>query len=229
MARLSEAYVQRHAQQYLERHYCRFKRRKRYFSEIEVVTKRKYGGKRADGLLVYKKWSGGAYVVSMEAKSHKTLPAIRPELDWRRWLRNCVLFFCCILLLVFLFGTYFYQSTGLYQWLIPLNFALIAALAYGYFTRKSYRHLTVRVVKQLAQYPANEQWLAFSDDSFFALRRPKQRALARICRYRGIGILLVGQGGRIDVLHTPLRRFRFWRDFVQYYRKEKEIRGRLRS
>ena len=227
MPRLSEAYVQRHAQAYLERHYCRFRRRKRYFSEIEVVTKRKYGGKRADGLLVYKRWLGGPYVVSMEAKSHKTLPAIRPELDWRRWLKNCVLFFGCIVGLTFAFGAYFYQPVGVYRWLVPLNFGLIAALGYGFATRHSYRHLTVRVVKQLAQYPGNEQWLAFSDDSFLALRKKNREALRKICRYRGIGILLVGQRGRVEVLHTPLRRFRFWRDFVHYYRKEREIRALL--
>ena len=227
MARLSEAYVQRHAQAYLAKHYCRFRRRRRYFSEIEVVTKRRYGGKRADGLLVFKRWFGGLYVVSMEAKSHKTLPAIRPELDWRRWLKNCMLFFACILLITFVFGQQFYQTTGVYKWLIPLNFGLIAALLYGYATRRSYRHLNVRVVKQLRQYPGNEQWLAFSDDSFLALKKPKQEALRKICRYRGIGIVLVGQKGRVHVLHTPLRRFRIWRDYVHFYRKENEIRAQL--
>ena len=224
MARLSEAYVQRHALAYLERRYCRFKRRQRYFSAIEVATKKR---KRADGLLVYKRWLGGPYVVSLEAKSHKTLPAIRPELDWRRWLRNCVLFFVCIGLITFLFGSYFYASRGLFRWLVPLNFALFITLGYGYFTRDSYRHLNVKVVRQLAQYPANEQWLAFSDDSFFSLRRKKQKALHRICRYRGIGLLLVGQKQQIHVLSTPLRRFRIGRDFVRFYSREKEIRQRL--
>lgn len=226
MARLSEAYVQQHALRYLERRYCRFKRRQRYFSAIEVTTKKR---KRADGLLVYKRWWGSAYVVSMEAKSFKTRPAIRPELDWRRWLRNCVLFFVCIALIIFLFGTYFYRSQGLFQWLVPLNFALFAAVGYGYFTRDSYRHLNVRVVAQLKQYPANEQWLAFSDDSFFSLRQKKQIALQRICRYRGIGLLLVGQNKRIDVLNEPLRRFRIGRDFVRYYTKEQSIRAMLEA
>ena len=52
-----------------------------FFAKEEVRTKKEYGAKRADGLLVFRHWLWGQYVVSMEAKSYKTMPALKPRLD----------------------------------------------------------------------------------------------------------------------------------------------------
>ena len=227
MAELSEATVQRHAQVFLERYYRRVSRGRRFFSQIEVTTKSRYGSKRADGLLVFRRWLSGTYVVSMEAKSRKTLRAIRPETDWRRWLRNCGLLAASTAAIITLFSHFFYPLSGALQWLFPLNFGLLLGLLYGLISRSSYRHQMVRVVNQIGQYPANEQWLAFSDDSYRSLSEESRSALLEICRYRGIGVLLVRRGGRIEVVRKPLRTFKFWKDYLVYYQKEGEIRRAL--
>ncbi|MGB1120963.1 MAG: hypothetical protein ACPG3Z_03135, partial [Saprospiraceae bacterium] len=79
MARLIERTVQETAQKYLEKYYKRKAKKGRMFSKVEVRTRKEYGGFRADGFLAFKKrWTGKLYVVSMEAKSYKTLKAIQP-------------------------------------------------------------------------------------------------------------------------------------------------------
>ena len=83
MSGLSEQYVQRKAQAYLERRYRTWG--KALFSKMEVKTKKAFGGKRADGLIAFRRLIWGTYVVSMEAKSYKTLNAILPYRSIGKW------------------------------------------------------------------------------------------------------------------------------------------------
>lgn len=231
---LLEKTVQKRALGYLETYYNnRFLRRKIFTAE-EVTTKRTYGGKRADGLLVFQgRITGKPYVVSMEAKSIKTLPAIEPYQDMQRWWYNSLRFGLFVGLgsgLLYLAG----QAQTVLDILLPIIWSLFAGIAFGLLTWRSYRHKTVDVITQLKQYPANEQWLAFSKDAFLALTVPKQQSLSTICKYRGVGLLLIGKGKEIQLLNKPDGRwYWFWdsrigwqwiSDFLIYYSREKEIR-----
>lgn len=234
---LLEKTVQKRALAFLETYYNnRFIRRK-IFVAAEVRTKRAYGGKRADGLLAFQgRLTGKPYVVSMEAKSIKTLPAIKPYQDMKRWWYN-----------IFRFALFLGVGTGLFYimgqaqnrltFVVPLIWCLCAGLAFGLLTWQSYRHKTVDVITQLKQYPANEQWLAFSKDAFKALNEEKRKILQKICQDRGIGLLLIGRNSTIEVLSIPQKQwYWFWDirknwqwvdDYLIYYSKEKEIRGFL--
>jgi hypothetical protein len=88
--RLEEITVQKRAQTYLEQYYKIKHGQQHLFSNIEERTKKKFGMKRADGLLAYKLNKRRAYVVSMEAKSHKTLPALRPYRVNKVWVRDSI-------------------------------------------------------------------------------------------------------------------------------------------
>ena len=91
MAKLEERTVQEVALKYLEKYYKRKARRRKIFSKIEVRTKKKYGGKRADGFLAFqKRFRRKPYVVSMESKSYKTQKVITPRLDKKMWRRNSI-------------------------------------------------------------------------------------------------------------------------------------------
>ncbi|MDF1868103.1 MAG: hypothetical protein P1U70_25005, partial [Saprospiraceae bacterium] len=67
MSRLNEITVQVHAQAFLEKRYRRKAQKGKLYSQLEARTKKKYGGKRADGLIAFKHWILGTYVISMEA------------------------------------------------------------------------------------------------------------------------------------------------------------------
>lgn len=232
---LKEKTVQKRALNYLENYYNnRWIRRKIYKAE-EVRTKKMFGGKRADGLLAYQNWwFGKPYVVSMEAKSIKTLPAIQPRQDWRRWLRNSLRFGGLLCLASGLLFAYAQGQHGMH-WMIPVGFCLGTGLIFGLVTNKHCRHQTIDVINQLKQYPANEQWLAFSKDGYQALATEKQKVLQRVCKYRGIGLLIIGKKETVEVLAKPKRKWSwFWEtrggwqwinDYLVYYSREKEIRS----
>ena len=88
--RLPERVVQEKAQAYLEQYYRIKHGRAPLYSNLEERTKRVHGMKRADGLLAYKLNKKRAYVVSMEAKSHKTLPALRPYRVNKLWIQDSI-------------------------------------------------------------------------------------------------------------------------------------------
>ncbi|MEM6317751.1 MAG: hypothetical protein AAF960_08775 [Bacteroidota bacterium] len=231
---MTEKTVQKRALKFLESYYNNRWFKRRIYAAQEVRTKAIFGGKRADGLLAFQGWwTGKPYVVSMEAKSIKTLPAIKPYHDRGRWWRNCLrfsLFICLASGLFYFIG----QSNNRADVLVPLLWCAFAGLFYGLLTWNSYRHQTIDVIYQLKQYPANEQWLAFSHDSFAALSVEKQTILKDICYYRGIGLLLVGKKEAIELVNKPRRNWywqwdvrRNWQwisDYLMYYSKEKEIR-----
>ncbi len=234
MAGLQERTVQKRAMNFLKNYYDRPFFKRKIFAGREVKTKPVFGGKRADGLLAFQNWFWGKpYVVSMEAKSIKTLPAIRPYQDHRRWLYNSLRMGLWLGLGSGLFYAYAQEAHEL-NVAVPIAFMLFSGLAFGLLTWSHCRHKTVGVISQLKQYPANEQWLAFSWDSFCALTKEKQKILKAVCKFRGIGLLLIEKNNEVTILSKPKRKWSWfwearggWRwvsDYLVYYSKEQEIR-----
>lgn len=217
-----ERTVQNATQKFLEKKYSRKAKGKRIFSQTEMRTKQKYGSKRADGFLAFKHLLWGNYVVSVEAKSRKTLPAIKPYRDTFIFFINSLKFgfYCCLGSGAFF--AFFKMDDQLWQFLLPIYMWAISGLVYALTTWRSYRHQTMDVIDQLNQYPANEQWLAFSKDSYQALNNKKQKDLRKICKARGIGLIIYNN--RITVLGKPKFQWKWGRDFLKYYSKEGEVR-----
>ncbi|MEM6964703.1 MAG: hypothetical protein AAF573_08065 [Bacteroidota bacterium] len=226
MPLIQERTVQNATQKFLEKRYRRKALRKRIFSKTEMPTKVKYGRKRADGFIAFRHFMWGNYVVSMEAKSKKTLPAIRPYRDLFIFVVNCLRFgmYCCVGSGAIL--ALWRMDDQLWQFLLPLYVWMISALVYALLTWRSYRHQTMDVIDQLKQYPANEQWLAFSKDSFESLKKKNQKDLKKICRARGIGLVIYNK--RITVLTKPKFKWHWGKDFLKYYAKEKVVRETIR-
>ena len=224
MANLSEKVVQDTAQAFLYHKYRKKARKGRLFSRTEVRTRQKFGGKRADGLVAFQHFLWGTYVISMEAKSFKTLSTIKPRRDDNLLLWNSFKagLKCCILSGMF-FAIYRMDDSFL-QFILPLNMLVCSAIIYGFFTSNSYRHKTVRVIRQLAQYPANERWLAFSKDSLDLLQKDKLKMLDKICKYKGIGIIVVSTKGRAQIRRSASMQWKWFGDFLTYYSHEKSIR-----
>lgn len=225
MTLILERTVQNKAQDYLEKKYRRKAKGNRIFSKTEMPTKKKYGSKRADGFLAFQHYIWGNYVVSIEAKSKKTLPAIKPYRDEYIMVKNCLAFgfYCCLGSGAFF--ALFKMEDNLFRFLIPIYTLITSALIYSLFTWRSYRHQTMDVIDQLKQYPANEKWLAFSKDSFESLNSKKKKDLKKICKARGIGLMLYGR--KISILNKPKFRWNLGKDFIKYYIREKDVRALL--
>ena len=227
MPALAERTVQEIALNHLRAHYAR-RARGRMFSKMEVRTKKKYGGKRADGLIAYKHWVGGVEVVSIEAKSAKTLPHVRPYFDARTMVKNCLWLATVVTLASGSFMFFFKMGDGFWQFLVPLNVFFLSALSYGLFSWYSYKHRQVPVLDQLARYPGNYQWLALSQDAFDGMKYHRAKKLMSLCRWRGYGLILVGSKRQVKRRIKPRRRTRLWGNFLKFYSSERDILGMLR-
>ncbi len=221
---LTEKIVQETAQAFLYHRYRKKAKSGKIFSKMEARTRKQYGGKRADGLLAFNHYILGPYAVSMEAKSYKTLASMKPVrsdnlLIWNSFKAGLA---CCIL--TGMFFAFYRLDDGFMQILLPVNTLVCTAMIYGFFTSNSYRHKTVNVIKQLNQYPANERWLAFSKDSLKSLPKDKLKKLDQICKYKGIGIIVVTKKGRAEVHRSAAMKWKWFGDFIKYYSSEKRIR-----
>ena len=222
LSQLTEHIVQSSAMAFLEKRYCNKAWGKRLFSQLEVRTRKKYGRKRADGLLAFKHFIFGTYVISMEAKSYRTLEAIKPWKDHGRILLGSLKAGVILNILTGVGLLIFKLNDGYYQYLLPLFVFLFGASLYALLTWTSSRHLVADVLFQIKQYPANEQWLAVSKDSLSRLPEGKRSRLIQLCRNEGIGLLEVKQNKQVKAILTPRRNW--LPSFLKYYSIEDKIR-----
>ncbi len=224
--RLIERTVQEIAQNYLENYYRRWGR-SHIYSNLEERTKKKYGMKRADGLLAYRKSRRNAYVITMEAKSHKTLPALKPYRVNSLWIRDSI---WKGMLITSLSGIMFFvwnmmEYPPFIQLGIPLSVWTAATITYAQIFKNSHRYQEMKVIKQVFQYPANEQWLSFSYDAFDLINPKLQNNLFKICKARGVGVLIVSPTKTVRLVHKAKRRRKwFGKDYLNYYNEEYNIR-----
>lgn len=222
MPALAERTVQQIALDNLKKYYAR-RARGRMFARMEVRTRKQYGGKRADGLIAYKHWINGVETVSIEAKSSKTLPHVRPYFDARTMIRNCLWLATVVTLASGSFMFFFKMGDGFWQFMVPLNVFFLTALGYGATSWYSYKHRQVPVLDQLARYPANYQWLALSQDAFDGMQYHRARKLLQLCRLRGYGLILVRSKNQVKRRIKPRRRYRLWGNHLKYYSTEQNI------
>ena len=224
---LSELKVQQSAQKLLVRRYEGKSWGKRIFSQLEVRTKQKYGGKRADGLLVFKHVFWREFVVSMEAKSFKTLDAIRPYKDHGS-----------IILGSIKWGIYAVIGSGAGIAMIkqedlflkigfPLIVFLLGAIIHVLLTQNNVCHQISNVIEQIRQYPGDHQWLAVSKDSLEKLTKAKKRSFKMTCKHRGIGIIVVNKREKAKIWVRPRRNWNWFRSYLPYYSLEKRIRASI--
>lgn len=221
---MTEKEIQHRAVQFLEQHYKRQAKGGRLFADVEMRTRQKFGGKRADGLLAFNHWLWGKVVVSLEAKSMKTLRAVKPHWDGWLMLRNCIRAGFVTALVSGAWMAVYRMNDGFWQFLLPINVFVLGALAYGFFTFRTYRHQRVNVIKQLHQYPGNEGWIAFDQASVDRMSSEQWRHLRKICRFQGVGLLIVKRNKKVSEVESPRFTFKWFGDFLQFYSREKEIR-----
>jgi len=221
---LSELKVQKAAQKLLIRRYEGRSWGKRIFSQLEVRTKKKHGGKRADGLLAFKHILWGEFVVSMEAKSFKTLNAIRPYKDHGSIILGSLKWGLYSVLGSGAAIAFFRQDEPLYKFGFPVLMFLIGGILYALLTHNRVCHQISNVIEQIRQYPGDHQWLAVSKDSLEKLSKRKRRLLKWTCKYQGIGIIVVNKREKARVWVRPKWNWNWFQSYLPYYSREKMIR-----
>lgn len=228
MAKLLESTVQTVALDYLVSYYRSKAQKGRVWHKIEVRTRKKYGGKRADGLLAFKRRLGrGIFVASMEAKSYKTQAAITPHLDTWQWLKNSFYYATLIAVGSGAFFTHRLFDDPQLSLIYLANLWAALMLLVALVTRFRYINKTIPVYQQVLQYPAHEQWISTSEDSYLAIPKKLRRSFTKVLKARGVGLLIVTPQQNVKLVHKPKKRRKWRGHFLDYYSLGDDIRTYL--
>lgn len=224
--RLSEPYVRDKALEYLKTFYQEEHQTRNVVTKPEAVVRPKYGRGRADGIVAFHREDpGSVFVVSVEAKSVKTIGALVPRERTAYWGFHATLVGLCGLVpsVLFALHTHFW----LWRWVLPPVVFFVVAGAYIMFTAQQTRYARFDVVDQVLRYPAHERWLAFSTDAFNWLGHDRRRSLLAKCEKLQIGIVLVSANAPCKVVHRPTSKEHKAVDYLRCYVKAEEIRQQL--
>lgn len=232
MSRLKEKYVQEKALKLLETYYQEKYNISNPFSAQEVRTTKKKGDKRADGLLCFQSSLQKHHTVSLEAKSHKTLNSLLPYWNDDKLVTHILI----VLLLAGVLTVYLSFDFSWYWILAILIFSIIVifVLSLAIVTiLEPPGYKTLNVIKQVKQYPANEQWIAISVDSLnlvgrkeaaFQLKTNKETLIAQ-CKRNGIGLILITNRTERIEIHPSYKKG----NFLNCYRREDSIKTFLET
>lgn len=228
---LLERTVQDEALKYMVDYYKWRAKKNKVWNKIEVRTKK---GKRADGLIAYRKRvTGGVFVASMEAKSYKTLHNIRPKLDTNLWVKNSLYYGTWLAFGVAIFLLYWrletFIETPRQGLMMVINSYVIVLVLVAIATRGLNMNQTMDVFKQVLQYKANEQWVAISKDSYEQIDKRLQKPFERVLKARGVGLLIVSGRKKVRRVHKPKRSRKFFGDYLKYYAIGEEIHKALKA
>jgi hypothetical protein len=201
-----------------------------YTSETEEKTK---AGKFPDGFHAFRRTHNTICVVTLECKKELDSTSlgfkIHPERLTKWILITASIFHVLFFILWFKYNQFF----GLY--LEPITFILslltfwfLYSFTKKFFVKNKPNNLLVRnVFYQLEQYPADEQWLAFSkpinDKQYERFEEIKND-----CRRKGIGLLIVDMDTEIVSKEVPTKsKTRAGFSYLSYYDKEEKIYNQL--
>jgi hypothetical protein len=229
--RLTESYVQGAALAWLAGYYAALPDVQAVIHRQEVVVRggRKQRRGRADGLVIMQRAGHSPYVAALEAKSSKTFSALLAIDPDERYIRPACLAGLAGLLLA---GGIGWSIGGwFWQWAFPLLMFLLIGFAYLTITLYSERYKQTDVIAQVRRYPANEQWIALSTDSWNQVNLRSTATLHADCRKQGIGLLRVSAGSRVKPIEYPQanRVPKGTSDFLVCYAREQALRKLLKE
>ncbi len=226
---LKETYIEKVAINYLTEHYytnCSHNNKIQYKLQAYTVD-----NKRADGIIVWEKAPNQIRLVSIEAKSSKTISNLKS-----RWNKEQLSETSLILAEVVVFAL-FALLYGLFLIRIPLDGpAVLLILLFIYLSRIPLRILlqnlfasyfkTASVFEQVNLYPGNEVWIAIGYDTFKANKEQKLREFIAECKRRKLGLLEIQEEDEEpQVLLRPKFKPNLKRkDFLQFYKLDSKLR-----
>lgn len=203
MGKVNEPYVRDTAIHYLKEYYLKEHFPEIIYSEMECVVSHKGRHGRADGLLGFNIQGGKTFIVSIEAKSHKTISCLRKRFRENLFLTMKALVFLLVSSISFLllryqavwFRVFFCFLLGIFMTHI-INQLLMSFRVFD----------TLQILEQIKKYPGNEKWIALSSDMYRFYSQCGDDTLIVKARRTGIGILTVSAGRRVHIILKPKRR-----------------------
>ncbi|WP_181308761.1 hypothetical protein [Rufibacter sp. XAAS-G3-1] len=234
MSRLRERTIQLKAVEELRKFYFRKEGNENIYSAIEVRTRKEKGNKRADGIICFETKNKEIFTVSLEAKSHKTLGDLTSlisddKIIIQSLVVSAIITFSAITTLAILLNLQWY-----YLSIIGLGtFAAFFILAFWLLDKLDLdNHKIISVIEQLKQYPANEQWIAYSTytDNLLSsvtsnFKKNHLQILDSLCNKNGFGLMLIGNK-TAKILYEPKFKKGY---YLNNYCKEDTIKEFLKT
>lgn len=215
---ISERFVQEAVHQQLNRKYYR---RKPIYAGMESYT----GLKRADVMLAFMRAPNRPYVVVVECKSRTTIGQLKLQADEQGNVWVGRLLAAAILLGVgTALGWNWYFNALNTSLLLGVFVGLVVILGSWLGRMELFFLQSVKAIEQLAGYPANESWIAISEDTFSNANDYRQ--LRRQCQKNRIGLIVVDQAGRLRLKLKP-RAIHVFNDYLARYGKKRKILARI--
>lgn len=215
MGKVNEPYVHDTAMAYLKEHYRKKHLPEIIFSEMECVVLYRGRRGRADGLLGFYMQDGKPFIVSIEAKSHKTISCLRTRFRENLFLMMKVLIFLLVSIISFLFLRHqVVWFRVFFSFLVGIAMSKIInqlLINYKFFD-------TLQLLEQVKKYPGNEKWIALSSDMYRFYSLYRDETLFVKARRKGIGILTVSPGRRVHIILKPrCRMYKIAPSPLRYY------------
>jgi hypothetical protein len=220
------------AHEYLQWHYRKSDIIGGIYAETEAKTK---AGKFADGFYAFRRTHNTIYIASLECKKELDSTSLDFRIHPERLVRWILIFASVFNIGFFILWFQYNKLFGLYLEpltivLIVLFFLFLYRFTEKYFIKNEPSQLLIRnVFHQLEQYPADEQWLAFStpkpnDDKQYE----RCEAIKKDCQRKGIGLLLVDMDTEQVVWKKlPKSKTRSVGNFLRHYQKAEAIETKL--
>jgi hypothetical protein len=218
------------AHHFLQYHYRNSNIVGEIYAETEAKTKK---GKFADGFYAFRRTHNTIYVASLECKKELDSSSLDFIIHPKKMV-SWILFIATVFNIGFFILWFKYnQLLGFY--LEPLTIAMVVLLFLAlyrfteeYFIKNEPSQLMIRnVFYQLEQYPADEQWLAFSTPNDHK-QYERLEAIKKDCQRKGIGLLLVDMDAeKVVWKKLPKSKTRSVGSFLRHYQKAEVIETEL--
>lgn len=226
--RLTEDYIKEEALRFLMDYYRPYAHNKKIEPRTEFYTNTR---NRADGVLIWENTPNDIRVISLEAKSAKTLRNLRSKWDkeklinWSRGASELVLIILVCLTYPFLKGKVFYDP-------ILIIAIILILFVIRLFTVPLLQKLFISILKttsvfeQAALYPGNEVWIAISTDTFIRNKVKRLEEFVHLCGRKQFGLLEISEFGYPPkiLVHPKFRPSQSAKDFLHSYKKGQELR-----
>lgn len=221
MGKLTERYVQDAALEFLKDYYIKKYNVENVFYDKEVVVNFNKKRGRADGLIAFSH-NSRIFTVSMEAKSHKTYSSLIPDYEMNFWYKIIGLVYIVSAVMLYILLKSFNKI-----WMIPVVIIVPAIFAFGIYVFLFAIGVAYKqgIIEQVRRYPAHEQWLALSIDTYNAATHDD--LFARAAHY-GIGIVIVSRKHKCRIeLEPKLLNKKKNKEYLFYYARAKKIEKEL--
>lgn len=219
MATQQESKIEDFAFDYLKAYYLQHLAANNILVGQDEKTKR---GETADGMLVFKKSTGKAFVSIISLQQSVILVDLLLKyksygLGKLRFLSPLVLAALC-----FLLG----KSIGnlLVMLVVPVVVAPLTFMLHTHLRKSYLRRRVETLVDKVTQLPADEQWIGLSISSLIFRNNPLANILLETCSQKGVGLITVGKRNKVILMQRPQHKACRRGDHLSHYLSEANSR-----